>query len=292
MDKLATFNQHRALLFAIAYRMLSSATEAEDVLQEAWIRWQSTTTSVETPKPYLSQIVTRLCIDYLRSARVRRERYVGTWLPEPLAIASIQNPEEHATLAESLSFAFLKLLEYLSPTERAVFLLREVFDYSYEDIAITVGKSTSNCRQVVHRAKQHLRSHKPRIESTPQQKAKVVESFLECWQQGNLSELISIMTEDTVFVSDGGGKVTAARYPLKGSQKVARFLLALRRSRLIPPMTSQFAYVNEQPGIVNSVEDNPQSVFSFEFKECRIQTIFAVANPEKLDSMRSHFGVS
>lgn len=296
MDKLATFNQHRPLLFAIAYRMLSSATEAEDVLQEAWIRWQSTSTPVKTPKPYLSQIVTRLCIDYLRSARFRRERYVGTWLPEPLAVSSIKNPEEHAALAESLSFAFLKLLECLSPTERAVFLLREVFDYSYEDIAKIVDKSTSNCRQVVHRAKQHLRSHKPRIETSPQQKAKAVERFLECWQQGNLSGLLETMTEETVFISDGGGKVTAALYPLEGSQKVARFLLALRRSRLMPLITSQFIDINGQPGIINSVEGKPQSIFSFEFKGGRIQTIFAVANPDKLDSMHSQstqiFGVS
>lgn len=193
------------------------------------------------------------------------------------------------TLAESLSFAFLKLLEYLSPTERAAFLLREVFDYSYEDIAKTVGKSTSNCRQIVHRAKQHLRSHKPRIDASPRQKAKVVQSFLEHWQQGNLEGLLATMTEDTVFISDGGGKVRAALYPLASSQKVARFLLALRRSRLIPPITSQLNYVNGQLGIVNSVEGNPQSVFSFEFKERHIQTIFAVANPDKLDGMYSHY---
>lgn len=286
MERLEIFNQHRSLLFAIAYRMLGSATDAEDMVQEAWIRWQSTQTSVQSPKAFLSSLITRLCIDQLRSARVQREKYVGIWLPEPLMTEAMSESGDNAELAESLSFAFLTLLECLSPIERAIFLLREVFDYDYSDIAMTVGKSTSNCRQIVRRARQHLVLRRPSISSSPQQKEEIVEQFLTSWNQGDLHTLIALMAEDVTFWSDGGGQVTAAQRPLQGCQKVARFLVALRRSRLIPILDPQIVRINDQPGILNVVEGNPQSTFSFEFSGQSIQSIFAVVNPQKLKGVK------
>jgi RNA polymerase sigma-70 factor, ECF subfamily len=287
MDRLETFDRYRSLLFAIAYRMLGSATEAEDMMQEAWIRWQSTQAVVRSPKAFLSSIITRLCIDRLRSARMQREKYVGIWLPEPLMTESISEPGDNAELAESLSFAFLMLLECLSPTERAIFLLREVFDYDYSDIATTVGKSVPNCRQIVHRARQHLVLRRPSISSSPQQKEEIVEQFLTSWNQGDVHQLIALMAEDITFWSDGGGHVTAAQHPLQGCKKVARFLVAIRRSQLIPTLSPLIVQINDRSGILNTVEGNPQSTFSFEFSGERIQSIFAVVNPEKLKALQS-----
>jgi RNA polymerase sigma-70 factor (ECF subfamily) len=264
--------------------MLGSVTEAEDIVQEAWIRWQSTESIVQSPKAFLSSVVTRLCIDHLRSARVKREQYTGTWLPEPL----ITEPaEDCAELAESLSFAFLMLLECLSPTERAVFLLREIFDYDYEAIAKTVGKSSSNCRQIVRRARHHLVLRRPKIASNSHNNDILVEQFLAYWNHGDLQGLIALMAEDITFWSDGGGKVVAAQKPLFGCLKVARFLVAIRLSRLTPVLFSQVAKINGQPGVVNIVDEKPHSTFSFEFVGDRIQSIFAVVNPEKLGAVKS-----
>lgn len=282
MQRLEIFNQYLPLLLAIAYRMLGSNADAEDMLQETWIRWQSTQAVVQSPKAFLSSIITRLCIDRLRLARVQREKYVGIWLPEPLITETMNKSEDHAELAESLSFAFLTLLECLSPTERAIFLLREVFDYDYSEIAKTVGKSIPNCRQIVRRARQHLVLRRPNISPSPKQKEKIVEKFLASWNQGDVHQLIALMAEDITFWSDGGGQVTAAHYPLKGGQKVARFLIAIRRSRLIPTLYPQVVQINDQPGILNTTEGNTQSTFSFEFSDQTIKSIFAVVNPEKL----------
>lgn len=286
MQRLEIFNQYRSLLFAIAYRMLGNNADAEDMVQEAWIRWQSTQTVVNSPKAFLSSIITRLCIDRLRLARVQREKYVGIWLPEPLMTAPMNQSEDHAELAESLSFAFLTLLECLSPTERAIFLLREVFDYDYSEIAKTVGKSIPNCRQIVRRARQHLVLRRPGISPSLQQKETIVEEFLASWNQGDVHQLIALMAEDITFWSDGGGQVTAAHYPLQGCRKVARFLIAIRQSRLIPALYPQIVQINNQPGIVNVVEGITQSTFSFEFSDQIIKSIFAVVNPEKLKGVK------
>ncbi len=285
MNRLDLFNQYRSLLFAIAYRMLSSVSEAEDIVQESWIRWQNTESIVQSPKAFLSATVTRLCIDYLRSARMKREQYMGTWLPEPL-ISNSTDVKDCAELAESLSFAFLMLLECLSPTERAVFLLREVFDYDYEAIAKTVGKSIPNCRQIVRRARQHIVVRKPTITPNSHDQDILIEQFIDRWNHGDLQGLIELMAEDVTFWSDGGGKVVAAQKPLHGCLKVARFLVAIRRSRLTPTVISQVALVNRQLGVTNTVEEKLHSTFSFEFAGYRIRAIFAVVNPEKLRAVK------
>lgn len=284
MNRLEVFNQYRALLFSIAYQMLGTISDAEDMVQEAWIRWQSSQTVVQSPKAFLSSLMTRLCIDHLRSAKVKRETYIGTWLPEPLIEPIAPQFVDSAELAESLSFACLALLECLSPTERAVFLLREVFDYDYADIAATIGKSEANCRQIARRAKQHLILRRPHLDRVQHPQTELVEQFLQHWNQGDVAGLIDLMATDITFVSDGGGQVTAALRPLQGAQKVARFLVALRRSRLVPTIVPQMAQINQQPGVVNTVAEKIQSTFCFEFEGDRIRSVFAVVNPEKLNS--------
>lgn len=286
MNRLEIFSQHRAVLFAIAYRMLSSVTDAEDMVQEAWLRWQATQTAVKNPKSYLSKLITRLCIDYLRSTRVQREQYVGTWLPEPLLTQQTENGMNQVELADSLSFAFLMLLECLSPTERAIFLLREVFEYEYADIAFIVNKSIPNCRQIVRRARQHLVLRRPIVRTEPRQQEELVEQFLSSWNRGDVYSLIALMAEDVTFWGDGGGQVVAVQQPIHGSLKVARFLSAIRRSKLVPTLTPQQVQINGQPGLVNYVDRELHSVFTFDIQANEIRSIFAVVNPVKLQQLQ------
>lgn len=287
MNRLEQFNQHRPLLFSIAYRMLGSVVDAEDMVQETFLRWQQVATeTVQSARAYLSSIITRLCIDHLRSARVQREYYVGSWLPEPILTQQTPDPANTVELADTLSTAFLVLLEKLSPLERAVFLLREVFEYDYDEIGMIVDKSPTNCRQIVRRAKQHLVSqrHPPRFEVSPQHREQIVEQFLQACQVGDLQGLIGLLAEDITLCSDGGGKVTAALKPLYGTGKIARFLLAIRRHKPTN-FTSQIAEINGQPGIINYIGNQPQSVMTFEFAFDRIQSVFIVVNPDKLQHL-------
>jgi RNA polymerase sigma-70 factor, ECF subfamily len=279
MNQLEIFNQYRSLLLAIAYRMLGSIVDAEDMVQEAWMRWQNVEEEVRSPKAYLSALVTRLCINYLQSARVRREQYVGTWLPEPLVTES---PLDRAELAESLSMGFLLLLECLSPTERAVFLLREVFSYDYAAIATIVNKSVPNCRQMARRTRQHLALRKPTISPSLQQQEQLIEQLLTLWNRGDVEGLVALMTEDIAASSDGGGQAIAARKPIQGHLKVARYLVALRRSRFLPSLTPQIAQINGQIGVMNFADNQLHSVMSFEFSRDRFYRIYSVLNPDKL----------
>ena len=223
MNRLEVFNQHRPLLFGIAYRMLGSVADAEDIVQDTWLRWQSVKETVQSPKAFMSSLVTRLCIDHLRSARVRREQYVGTWLPEPLIAESISCSEDGAELAESISFAFLTLLECLSPTQRAIFLLREVFDYDYADIAKIVNKSVSNCLQINHRARDRLTLRRPNITLSSQRQQELIEEFIITWNQGDVHKLIAMMADDIAFWADGGGQVIAVQKPL--SDVISKYLI-------------------------------------------------------------------
>lgn len=281
ISHLEAFNQHRSLLFAIAYRMLGTVADAEDMVQETFLRWQqSTNATVKSPKTYLATITTRLCIDYLRSARVQREQYVGPWLPEPL-MAHQDDPATQVERDDSLSMAFLVVLERLSPLERAVFLLREVFEYDYDEIAQIVAKSPANCRQILRRSRQHLADQHPRFPVSPQQQEQLTAKFLEASQQGNLQGLLSLLTQDVTLWSDGGGKVAAALKPLHGAAKVARFLIAVRRKWLAQSV-SHVVQFNGQPGIVNMVDGRVDSVTTFDIAEGQIRAIYSVRNPEKL----------
>lgn len=282
MNHLETFNQYRPLLFAIAYRMLGTLTDAEDMVQETFLRWEQTTQgTVKSAKTYLSTITTRLCIDHLRSARVQREQYVGPWLPEPILTKQRDDPAVQLELADSLSMAFLVVLESLSPIERAVFLLREIFEYDYDEIAQMVGKSPANCRQILRRSRQHIAARRPRFSVSHQQQEQITAKFLEALFQGNLQDLLILLAKDVTYWSDGGGKVTAALKPLHGARKVARFLLALRSKRLskaVFPMVE----INGQPGAIAIIDGCVHSVTTFYIVDGYIQSIYAIRNPEKL----------
>ncbi|MDJ0616443.1 MAG: RNA polymerase sigma-70 factor [Calothrix sp. MO_192.B10] len=277
------FNQYRPRLQAIAYRMLGKLGDAEDVVQETFIKWQQVSLQeIQSPQAYLTTIVTRLCIDYLRSVRVQREQYVGTWLPEPIVSHKSDEPKELVELADSLAMAFLVMLERLSPVERAIFLLREVFEYDYDEIGIIVHKNSANCRQIVRRAKQHLGTNRSRFNASLEQQEQLTRKFIEACNQGDLQGLIDLLTADITLWSDGGGKVKALLKPMQGATKVARFLIALRRSKLIPNYDLELVRVNCQIGIIYSLEGIVQNVVTFEFVPCRIQSIYFVRNPDKL----------
>jgi RNA polymerase sigma-70 factor, ECF subfamily len=282
------FDRHRPLLFSIAYRMLGSVMDAEDVVQEAFVRWQrAPETEVRSPKAYLSTVVTRLCIDQLRSARARREEYVGPWLPEPLTAApgtAGETGPEAALLDESLSMAFLVLLESLNPTERAVFLLREVFDYDYPEISRLVGKTEANCRQISRRAREAVAARRPRFERSPEQEERLTELFVEACTSGDLEGLLSLLSEDVTLWSDGGGRVRAALNPIHGADRVARFLVGILRE--VPAgFAVRLARVNGRPGVLAYEGGRPTGVVSLDVSEGRIQAVRIVVNPEKLGSV-------
>jgi RNA polymerase sigma-70 factor, ECF subfamily len=275
-----TFERHRSLLFSISYRMLGSVMEAEDVVQEAFLRWQGASgREIHAPKSYLSTVVTRLSIDRLRSAKARREEYVGPWLPEPLAIG--EGSDVADALDETLSMAFLVLLESLTPVERAVFLLREVSDYDYEEISHLVGKSETNCRQIAHRARGYVAARRPRFERSPEQQERLTERFVEACSTGDMPALLELLAEDITLWSDGGGRVRAALNPIYGPEKVTRFLLGVLR-KTPPTFVSRLARVNGQPGIVGYVEGRPVRVLTLDTESGRIRAIRIVVNPEKL----------
>ena len=277
------FDRHRPLLFSIAYRMLGSVMDAEDIVQEAYLRWQGVSgEEIRSPKSYLSVIVTRLSIDRLRREKARREEYVGPWLPEPLATEAGSDIADAAVLDETLSMAFLVLLESLTPVERAVFLLREIFDYGYAEIASLVGKSEANCRQIAQRARKSIAARRPRFESSPEQEERLMGSFLEACRSGDMEGLVSLLSEDVTLWSDGGGKTRAALRPIHGADKVARFLSGILR-KAPPGLVVRRAPINGRPGLIGYFEDGrPQSVATFDVAEGTIRAIRLVVNPEKL----------
>jgi RNA polymerase sigma-70 factor (ECF subfamily) len=286
VNRVEVFDQNKPLLFSIAYRMTGSVMEAEDAVQEAYLRWQQASEDeVRSPSAYLSTVVTRLCIDRLRSARVRREQYVGPWLPEPVLGEQAQEIGSKAELEDTLSMAFLVLLESLTPVERAVFLLREVFDYEYAEIASLIGKSEANCRQISRRARQSVAARRPRFESSPQQEERLLEGFLEASLAGDMESLLALLSEDVTLYSDGGGKTRAALRPIFGADKVARFLSGIL-TNIPPDFAVRQTRVNGRPGLVGYFGDgSPQSVVSIEVAGGSIQAIRLVVNPEKLGNV-------
>ncbi len=286
MSEVEVFSQHRPLLFSIAYRMLGSVMDAEDVVQEAFLRWQQrqgTEAAVESPKAFLSTVVTRLCIDQLRSAQARREEYVGPWLPEPL-VATAEEAVGAVELADSLSLAFLVLLESLSPVERAVFLLHEVFRYPYDEVARMVGKSEANCRQIAGRARRHVEERRPRFDAAPEQQERLTRQFVHACTTGDMAALLTLLADDITLWSDGGGKVAAARRPIHGSLNVARFLLGVL-PKAPPGLTFRFARINGQLGVMGEMEGRTVYVTTLDIAGERIQGIRIVANPDKLHAI-------
>ena len=282
VNDIEQFNQYRPLLFSIAYRMLCSQMEAEDMVQESFLRWQTVSTAeVQSVKAYLTSVITRLCIDHLRSAKVQRETYVGPWLPEPLVGDQPPGTDRSVALAESLSMAFLVLLERLTPIERAVFLLREVFDYDYSEIASIVDKSEANCRQLVRRARQHISAQRPRFDPIPEQQERLTVQFMETCARGDMPGLLSLLADDITVWSDGGGKVTAARRPIVGADRVAHLFITIQ-SKIPPGLVTKAAWINGQPGLISYLNGQPENVLIFDIAAGQIQTIYAVRNPDKL----------
>jgi RNA polymerase sigma-70 factor (ECF subfamily) len=284
-QKAELFSIHRPLLLSIAYRMLGSMAEAEDMVQDAYIRWQQTTTRVRTPRAFLVTTVSRLCINHLKSARVRREEYVGAWLPEPVSDEALSAVPPAGD--ESLSIAFLLLLERLTPVERAVFLLREVFEYEYEEIAGILKQSEVACRQVLRRARQHIAENRPRFAPSREQRADLLRRFLDASSRGDLDGLVALLHKDVVLYADSGGKATAIPRPICGPEHVARFILRAPRKLLPSGLVRQFGEVNGQPAIVSYCDGRPHSVFTIEISADAIRNIFIMANPDKLNSVRS-----
>jgi RNA polymerase sigma-70 factor, ECF subfamily len=288
MTDVDLFQTHRAALFAVAYRMLGSATDAEDVLQDAWLRFAAAQPAdVRSLRAYLTTIVTRLCLDRLKSARVTREEYIGPWLPEPFATDDRRGPERSLALTESVTLAFMVLLETLSPEERAVFLLREVFDYEYGEIAEMLELSSANCRQLFHRAKRRIAERKPRFRAGADDKRPLVERFVQAFRAGSDEELTRLLAEDVGFWSDGGGKVLAARRPVFGRDHVVKLLVGFRRTAPaigvpLESVTMDVVEVNGEPAMVLRVAGRLDGVYVMTVEDGAIAAIRVVRNPDKL----------
>jgi RNA polymerase sigma-70 factor, ECF subfamily len=285
--KKPVYEELRPLLFSIAYRMVGSASDAEDIVQEALLRFHRESgrgTQIASPKAWLSTVTTRVAINHLRSARVRRERYVGTWLPEPLVTEAEPATLRHAETADSLSLAFLVLLESLGPVERAVFLLRDVFDYSYDEIAAVVGKSPDNCRQIAVRARRQVEARKPRFEASRRKRQELSRRFFEAVEADDTQGLVRLLAADVVLYADGGGKAPAIREPLYGREQAARlFSQAKPFSQRLGARSVRYVEVNGQPGALYlDAAGHPVLVMSLDIADDLVQTVHAITNPDKL----------
>ncbi|HET9920712.1 MAG TPA: RNA polymerase sigma-70 factor [Ktedonobacteraceae bacterium] len=285
-----SFETYRPYLFAIAYRMLGSAMDAEDMVQETYLRYQATPPETITSlKAYLTTIISRLCVDQLHLARRKREQYLGPWLPEPIITdehVEAISPQERVEREESISMAFLLLLEQLQPVERAVFLLREVFEYDYAQIASFLGKSEVACRQWFSRARKHLADHRPRFQASPETQRQMLISFQQALQVGDMTALMKMLAEDVTFWADGGGKVkgVATRH-ISGRDEVVRFILnnsPIFRKTLPADTHVELAEVNGQPALITRSAEHAFSVLTLDIEEQLILVIRFVANPEKL----------
>jgi RNA polymerase sigma-70 factor (ECF subfamily) len=273
-----TFEEHRKHLFAVAYRMLGSSAEAEDIVQDAWLRFQEADmAAIGSARAWLSTVVTRLCLDELKSARARREEYVGTWLPEP-----VRTEGEPLAEAESISLAFLVLLESLTPAERAVYLLHEVFDYSHAEVAAIVGKEEAACRQLFHRARARVVERRPRFAPSREQHSQILGSFLQAVSAGDMSGLQSLLAEGVVTYPDGGGKVHAAKKPVLGGTAVARYLVGIVRKSQVDLKGVEVASVNGWPALVLREGGRATLVLGIETDGAKIHAVHIVVNPDKL----------
>ena len=297
-DAAGVFDEHRGLLVAVAYRILGSVTDAEDAVQEAYLRWSGVEHSeIRDPRAFLVRVTTRLAIDRLRRARTRRESYVGPWLPEP--ILTRQDPSEELAMAESVSMAMLVVLETLSPLERAVFVLREAFGMPHAEIADVLGRREEAVRQLARRAREHVRERRTRFDADRDEQRLVTERFLEATSTGDFGALMAVLSPGVELVADGGGKARAPLRPVQGAQKVARFLLSVtterNTARFLESVGSQssgevrvhLAPVNGAPGVVITADNEPISALVLEVSEGLVQTIRLIANPEKLTGVRA-----
>lgn len=279
----ALFEEHRRRLFDIAYRMLGSVTDAQDMVQETYVRWQQAAIAdIRSPRAWLTTAITRLCLNHLQRARVQREAYVGPWLPEPLVDEYAPDPAEASQRDDTLSLALLVLLETLTPTERAVFILRESFDYEFSEIAEVVGKSETNCRQIMTRARKHVEKRRPRYDVSKTDVEKIVVSFLEALKTGDIATVLASMAENVDLVADAGDKPGALLRPLQGAQTVACAMAHAARKHYAPTDEMRRAVINGFPGVIRYREGQAQSVLALGIAGGRIRSVFIISNPDKL----------
>ncbi|GAA4342706.1 sigma-70 family RNA polymerase sigma factor [Pigmentiphaga soli] len=279
----AGFEPHRRHLYGLAYRMLGSWSDAEDMVQEAWLRWREVDPArIDAPRAFLSRIVTRLCLDHLKSARMRREQYVGPWLPEPLPDAEAYAANAPGEYAGDLSMALMLALERLSPLERAAFLLHDVFDVPFPEIARTLGRGEAACRQLAARARVHVREARPRVRVTEQESMRIAAAFIEASRRGDLEALQRLLAEDAVLHSDGGGKRRAAMRPVRGRDRIARFFAGIARKYPPGMLWAVPAGLNGMPGVVESEGDGSLRATLVDIRDGRVAAVYIVRNPDKL----------
>ncbi|WP_053206524.1 RNA polymerase sigma-70 factor [Jiangella muralis] len=279
------FQRHRGLLFTVAYELLGSVADAEDVVQDTWLRWSADDRSdVLEPKAYLVRIATRLALNRLRALRTRRETYVGPWLPEPL----VTGPDAAGgiELAEDVSMAMLVVLETLTPVERAVFVLREVFGFAHTEIASALDRSEASVRQVAHRAREHVQARRPRFDTDPEQRRAVTERFLRAASEGNLAELMEVLAPDVVMVNDTDGKARAGRRPIIGREKVARLLTGVVVRSELAGYRFEYAELNGEPGVIGWLDGRLDVAGLIETRDGQVARLLAFRNPDRLTGLR------
>lgn len=281
-ERAQTFEKHRARLSAVAYRMLSSRADAEDTVQDAYLRWhRASPEEIRSPEAWLVTTVTRLCIDRLRQARVERESYVGPWLPEPLVSPMAPPPDAPSELASNLSVAFLVVLERLAPEERAAFLLHEVFESGYDEIAQILGKSEAACRQIVSRARKRVRDDRPRVTVSAEARRNLLERFVEAVMTQDKDAMVDLLAADATWTADGGGKAKAAHKVIHGREHVAQFVMGVL-GRNAARFTIHDVNVNDELGLAIYHGDSPLAVISMQTDGQKILAVFSVLNPDKL----------
>jgi RNA polymerase sigma-70 factor (ECF subfamily) len=282
-SQLETFNQYRGLLFSIAYRMVGSVADTEDMLQETFIRWQQTSDdAIRSPRAFLVTVISRLCINYLESARVQREKYVGQWLPQPLVTDPGSDPLGIIRVDESISMAFLVVLERLTPVERAVFLLREVFEYEYSEISAVLDQSETNCRQILRRARKHVSALRPRFKASAQKQNDLLERFIQATRSGDMDGLVALLSSDVVLHSDSGGKAIALPNLIHGADNVARGILGGLKKHVPSTLMRRIMPINGASAVVSYLNGQPHSVLSLDVTDGHIWGIYIVTNPDKL----------
>ena len=276
------FSEHRQYLLSLGYRMLGSMADAEDLVQETFLRWQQASSNeIRSPRAFLTTILTRLALNHLDSARVRREQYVGPWLPEPIVTTE---PTDPAELSESLTMAFLVLLESLSPLERVTFLLHEVFDYPHAEVAKITGSTEVACRQAFRRAKASVAERRPRFKPSPSAAERLTTRFLDAVQAGRLDDLLSMLHENVVSYSDGGGLTRAALNPIYGPDKVARFLIGVARKGGTG-LERRATFINGQPGFIGFLDGRPRTAMVLDIENDQVRNVYIVVNPQKLQNL-------
>jgi RNA polymerase sigma-70 factor (ECF subfamily) len=285
-ESLAAFEAERPRLLRLGYRMLGSLSEAEDVIQEAWLRWASKKESVDTPAAYLTRVVTRLCLDQLKSARARRETYIGAWLPEPLMGVT----EQQETIADDVTLTLMLAMERLSPLERAAFLLHDVFDMPLKDIAATLQREPATVRQLASRARKHVQHARPRFPVDPTEAERIALAFFAAARDGDAAALSSLLASDVAIHSDGGGKVIAFRNVVRGIHKALRLFAGLRRKHRYAPVLLQTAIIDGLPGYVSIDRGAVLQTTALEVRDGRIAAIYIVRNPDKLRHLATEFG--